>query len=195
MTKKSITKEEINELPMARFAGPIQLITTKEGCLKAVDALAKAPVLGFDTETRPSFKKGEFHHVCLLQLSTNDEAFLFRLNHCGLGPELMDLLADSTIEKAGVAIRDDLKALRKLNEFTPGGFTEIADLAKAMGIKQLGLRSLAAMMLDLRVSKKFKVTNWEQKRLNEDQLRYAATDAWIGYQLFYKFQELLSQEE
>ena len=191
MIKKEITKDEINELPIIKFSGKMHIITQRDDCLRAVDALSRETVLGFDTETRPSFKKGEKYNVSLLQLSTKDDAYLFRLNKFTLENELRDLLADKAIIKTGVAVRDDIKGLRKLNDFEAGSFIEIADLGKELGIKQLGLRSLAAMVLNLRVSKQFKLTNWEQANLNNDQLCYAATDAWIGLCLYNKMIELL----
>ena len=191
MYKKQITKDEINELPKALFTGKIHVISRREDYLRSIDALQNEPVLGFDTETRPAFKKGVSHDISLLQLSTKESAYLFRLNHHSLGDELRDLLADSRIIKTGVAVRDDIKGLRKLNEFVPGNFVEIADLAKKLELKQLGLRSLAAMILNVKVSKKFKLTNWENSNLTEEQLRYAATDAWIGIQLYERMLELI----
>ena len=192
MFKKEITKDEINELPIRKSSGKMHVITDENDCLLAIKELKKNKILGFDTETRPSFKKGEKHDVCLLQLSTKDDAYLFRLNKYALSNELKELLADKDIIKSGVAVRDDIKGLRKLNDFEPGGFVELADLAKKLEIKQLGLRSLSAMILGVRISKQFKLTNWEQPNLNNDQLCYAATDAWIGLLLYNKMTELLS---
>ncbi len=192
MTKKEITKDEINELPIVKFSGNIHLITEQEAYLKAIDKLKNETHLGFDTETRPSFKKGEKNNVCLLQLSTLDDAYLFRLNKYPLGDKLKELLANKNIIKTGVAVRDDIKGLRKINDFEPGSFIELADLAKQLEIKQLGLRSLAAIVLNIRISKQFKLTNWEQPNLNKDQLCYAATDAWIGLKLHTKMTELLT---
>jgi ribonuclease D len=192
--KKEITKDEINELPKARFSGKIHLITQRDDYLRAIDALARERVLGFDTETRPAFKKGQEYKISLLQLSTKEDAYLFRLNKYSFENELRDLLADSGIVKTGVAVRDDIRGLRKLNPFSPGNFVEIANLGKKLEIKQLGLRSLAAIVLGVQISKQFKLTNWEKQDLNEDQLRYAATDAWIGLSLYEKLNELLQTE-
>lgn len=191
MVKKEITKDEINELPIIRFSRKMHVITQRDDYLRAVDALGREPILGFDTETRPAFKKGQEYNVSLLQLSTKEDAYLFRLNKYAFDNELRDLLSDNAIIKTGVAVRDDIKGLRKLNDFKPGNFVEIANLGKQLEIKQLGLRSLAAILLDVRISKKFKLTNWEQPNLSEDQLRYAATDAWIGLCLYHKITELL----
>lgn len=192
MYQKSITKDEINELPIVKFTGKMHIVIDQDSCLSAIEALSSEAILGFDTETKPAFKKGVSHKVSLLQLSTNDDAYLFRLNKCNLTKELCDLLANPNIIKAGVSIRDDIRGLNKLNNFEPGGFVELGDLAKKLEIKQLGLRSLAGMFLGYRVSKRFQLTNWELPKLTEDQFRYAATDAWVGLCLYNKMQNLFS---
>lgn len=195
MYKTQITKEEINQLPMTQFKGELNVIDTKDSLLNCLNVLSNESVLGFDTETRPAFKKGVSHNISLLQLSTSKEAFIFKLKRIGLPSELRHLLENQSIIKAGIAIRDDLKGLRKLNDFQPNGFIELAALGKQLSIKQLGLRSLSAMLLNERVSKKHQMTNWELPNLTEDQLRYAATDAWIGYKLYLKMTELIQNQD
>ena len=194
MIKKEITKDEINELPVVKFSGKVHVITDQEGYLNAIENLKRETILGFDTETRPAFKKGQKYKVAMLQLSTNNDAYIFRLNKYTFGDELRDLLSDKGVVKAGVAVRDDIKGLCKLNSFEPGSFVELAELGKKLGIKQLGLRSLAAIILGVRISKQFKLTNWEQPNLNEHQLCYAATDAWVGLCLYNKMTELLKSQ-
>jgi ribonuclease D len=179
-----ISKDDINRLPVTSFAGKINVITTQDKALEAVIKLNQETIIGFDTETRPSFKKGEFHHVSLLQLNGSKEAFLFRINQFDMPDELLNLLANADIIKVGVAIADDLKGLNKLKPFTPGGFIELADMARDLGIEQFGLRSLAALLMDIRISKGAKLTNWENPHLKKDQLVYAATDSWIGRELY-----------
>lgn len=186
-----ITKEEIAQLPLASFSGKMHIITNQYELSKAVKLLKKENCLGFDTETRPAFRKGQVYKVSLLQLSTDTDAFLFRLNQCAFQPELLEILCDENIVKAGVAIRDDLKALRKLTDFEPANFIELGNLASQLGIKKLGLRSLAAILLNVRISKRYQLTNWEINKLNEAQLRYAATDAWIGLQLLKKLNSIV----
>ena len=190
MKKITITSEEINEMPLISFKGKVSLITKEDQCAEAIAILRKEKVLGFDTETRPAFKKGESYPVCLLQLSTDEQAFLFRLNKIPLTEEIRDLLADETIIKTGVAIRDDIKGLKALAPYEEKGFIEIADLAKDLGIKKLGLRSLTGILLDRRLSKKNKLTNWEKEKLTPDQLNYAATDAWVSREIFLKLRSL-----
>jgi len=183
--KKSITDEELAELPLSIFEGKIHLIEKVEDLTAAVNYLKKQPILGFDTETRPAFKKGQNHQVALLQLSTADEAFLIRTSMIGLSPGLIKILATTSILKIGVAIRDDIKILQKIAPFKPGGFIELQEMVKQFGIENFSLKKLAAIVCDLRISKSQRLTNWEATILTEQQQAYAATDAWIAY-LIYK---------
>lgn len=186
--KRSISKQEINFLPNCNYPGKINVIESKERCAEAVnnliDELRPGAALGFDTETKPCFKKGQYHKTALLQLSTIKSAYLFRLNKIGLPQELKELLENKNIKKAGVAIRDDLKELRKICEFTPNGFIEIADMAKALDIENLGLRALAGLVLGIKINKNAQLSNWENHSLSRSQQYYAAIDAWIGLRLY-----------
>lgn len=182
--KKIITDEELAELPLSVFEGNIHLIEKVEELTDAVNYLKKHPILGFDTETRPAFKKGQNHQVALLQLSTANEAFLFRTNLIGLSPGLIKILGSPSIIKVGAAIRDDIKILQKLAHFKPGGFVELQELVKQYGIENFSLKKLAAIVCDMRISKSQRLTNWEAPVLTEQQQVYAATDAWISYMIY-----------
>lgn len=182
--KKSITDEELAELPLSFFEGKIHLIEKVEQMTDAVNYLKKQTILGFDTETRPTFKKGQNHQVALLQLSTAEEAFLFRTNLIGLSPGLIKVLASPSILKIGVAIRDDIKILQRIAPFKPGGFIELQDLVKDFGIENFSLKKLAAIVTGVRISKTQRLTNWEAHVLTEQQQIYAATDAWIAYHIY-----------
>jgi ribonuclease D len=182
--RSSIKKEEINELKMLKFPGKIHLVTNTEEAIGIAAELEKEDILGFDTETRPSFKKGESYDVSLLQLSTKTDAYLFRLNKMSFPKELAQLLADPNIVKAGVAVRDDIKSLQKLQPFKEEGFCELADFAKELGVQNFGLRALCAIFLDFRLSKRAKITNWEQPKLTAAQIEYAACDAWVGLEIY-----------
>ena len=182
--KKTITDEELAELPLSVFEGNIHLIEKVEELIDAVNYLKKHPILGFDTETRPAFKKGQNHQVALLQLSTANEAFLFRTNLIGLSPGLVKILGSPSIIKVGAAIRDDIKILQKLAHFKPGGFVELQELVKLYGIENFSLKKLAAIVCDMRISKSQRLTNWEAPVLTEQQQVYAATDAWISYMIY-----------
>jgi ribonuclease D len=182
--KKSITDEELAELPLAFFEGKIHLIEKVEQLTDAVNYLKTQTILGFDTETRPSFKKGQNHHVALLQLSTADQAFLIRTNLIGLSPGLIKVLATPSILKIGAAIRDDIKILQKVTPFKPGGFVELQEMVKLYGIENFSLKKLAAIVAGVRISKSQRLTNWEAPALTEQQQIYAATDAWIAYVIY-----------
>lgn len=156
----------------------------------AANELAQEAILGFDTETRPAFKKGESHPVSLLQLSGEHKTYLFRLNRFEMPENLINLLASNEIIKAGVAIRDDIKGLQNLKNFKPAGFVEIADYVKEFGIEQFGLRSISAITLGIKISKSAKLTNWENRVLKPEQLKYAATDSWVGREIYLKLKAL-----
>ena len=180
-----LTKEHIKTLPVSSFEGKIHLITEINDVSDAIKILRKHPVLGFDTETRPVFRKGVQHDISLLQLSTSKEAFLFRLNHLGFPNELVEILEDSSILKVGIAILDDVRGLQKLSNFEPEGFIELADIASDLGIVTCGLRNLAAIFLGVRITKKAQLTNWERPVINSKQSLYAATDAWICLKMYF----------
>ncbi len=178
-----LTIDEINQLPPMEFNGRIVLITRPTEARAAAADLAKEKILGFDTETRPSFKKGEEHQVALLQLATDQTAYLFRLCKSPMLAELAPLLSDPAILKVGVATRDDVKGLLRLHDFDPAGFVDIA-LKVARAGKTPGLRTLAAEHLGLRITKAAKTTNWEAPRLTDAQLAYAAKDAVAGFLIY-----------
>ena len=184
MYKISIDKEELAILPLIQFKGEIMLVESKEDYLSSIEYLARQKVLGFDTETRPAFKKGVVYEVALLQLATKDRAFLFRLNKIGLPNGLKNILENPDIVKIGVAIRDDIKGLQKLSNFKPAGFIELQDHVKDYGILDFSLKKLSAIVLGYRISKAQQVTNWEALELSEAQQIYAATDAWVSHRIY-----------
>ncbi|MDR2929156.1 MAG: 3'-5' exonuclease domain-containing protein 2 [Cytophagaceae bacterium] len=177
-------KETIDDLPIAHFDGEVVVIEDKAAVGNAIDELMLENLLGFDTETKPTFKKGQIHKVALLQICAADKAYLFRLNKTGFAPELISLLENDSVMKVGVGIRDDLRLLNKLKLFKPNGFVDLQDMVKSFGIKTMSLKGLAANILNLRVSKRQRLTNWEASILTPAQIDYAATDAWIALQLF-----------
>ena len=177
--QENITKEDIQKLPLLAFDGDIHTIESEQDCHNALDDLYKSEVVGFDTEKKPTFNKGEYNHTAMVQLSTSKDAYLFRLNVMGYSTALYDFMADPAILKLGISIDDDLKDLQKTRDFQPHNFTDLNDEAKRLGVKHIGVRKLAAIFLEARISKNQQESNWEAEKLTAAQLKYAATDAWI----------------
>lgn len=187
---KSITKELINSLPLCRYDGPIHLVSGPDDLPMALRELEQETILGFDTETRPSFQRGDNYPVALLQLCGSRGVWLFQLGWLPQPGPLFEVLANPSILKVGVAIHDDIKKLRDLSDFAPAGFVEVSQLSSKAGIVNTGLRALAAMFLGCRISKAAQVTNWSRRILTEQQLNYAATDAWVSREVYLRLREL-----
>jgi ribonuclease D len=181
-------KIDNQEYVRTKFTGNIHLISSDLELKTHADNLLSCNALGFDTETKPSFKKGDHFKMALLQLSNLDDAYLIRLHFIHEFELLREILEKKNIIKVGLAIRDDIKGLQKLFPFTPHGFVELQDIAKQKGLKNLGLKGMTEEVLNVTLSKKAKLTNWEAIKLSEEQLTYAATDAWIGLKLYQELQ-------
>ncbi|MCK6594367.1 MAG: 3'-5' exonuclease domain-containing protein 2 [Bacteriovoracaceae bacterium] len=177
-----------NSLELISFDGEIMVVDSLKDLELSLNELRKEELLGFDTETKPSFKKGEKYSISLLQLSGAKKAYLFRLNKIGFPNGVKQILEDENILKVGLAIRDDLKGLKELNEFIPKSFVEIQEVAKTKGLKSQGLQTITEELFQKRLSKKAKLTNWEASKLTESQILYAATDAWIGREIYLALQ-------
>lgn len=184
MYPATISSEEINELELQRYEGKVHIIAQPDQVAEVMRKIAGEKVVGFDTETKPAFKKGEYNHVSLIQIATSKEVFLIRTNITGLTDELIAFLSNKKLLKIGVALRDDIKDLRKLREFMPGGFVELNKLVKEIGIESNGLRKLAAIILGFRISKSAQISNWESEKLTDKQINYAATDAWVCIEMY-----------
>ena len=184
--KTTISNEEVNSLPLKAFEGKIVLIDQVAKLEKALQEMSKHEVIGFDTETRPSFKKGQHYKVSLLQLAIEHKVFLIRLNHTDITNELTAFFENEHIIKAGVGIRDDLQALQKLKRFHPAGFEDLATISKKSGLQVESVKKLTALLLGFRISKSAQTSNWETTTLSEKQLEYAATDAWVCLQIYKK---------
>ena len=185
-----MNKEAINLLPISGWEGPVHLVRTPEHVEVAVELLAQESLLGFDTETRPAFKKGQKYAPSLLQLASATEVFLFQLKHTGLPDSLLGILGDERILKAGVALAFDLRSLQEMRAFIAQGFVDLAAMARQRGIKNQGLRGLAAAICGIRISKSARTSNWANEELTAQQIRYAATDAWIGRELHQRLSAL-----
>lgn len=180
----TISKEEINSLPLASFEGEVNLIIEPNKVVKAFDEITSHEVVGFDTETRPSFHKGQRYDVSLLQLALPEKVFLFRLNHTGVTKEMVSFLENDEILKAGIGLRDDIKALQKLERFNADGFVELSSIAKSKGLQVESVKKLAGLVLGFRISKSAQTSNWEAPTYSEKQISYAATDAWVCLRLY-----------
>ena len=184
----STPKTIIPDLPRFTFEGRIEVIQSESEAIRAVRALKGAPLLGIDTETRPSFRKGETHTAALPQVSDRDICFLFRLNMLGFAPCLVELLSDPAITKVGLSLRDDFMMLRGRRSFTPGGCIDLQEKAKLFGIEDMSLQKLFANIFGQRISKTAQLSNWEADTLTQSQKVYAATDA---YACILLYEELL----
>ena len=176
----------MKEYTLSWFRGEIIIVEDIETFKRVIPRLLSNTILGFDTETRPSFRKGRKNKVSLIQLATGDLACLFRINKIGIPAELIELLANPEVIKAGVAIHDDIRFLKNVRKFSPSGFVDLQGFVKDYGIQSSGLKKLAAIVLGFRISKQQQVTNWEAEQLTEAQQVYAATDAWICHQIYSK---------
>ena len=189
-----MTKNEINAFPIRKWEGPVEVIRSGEEMANAVAQLRKQTILGFDTETKPAFKKGRSYLPALLQLAGENTVYLFQLKYLGLPEPLRKILADPHIIKAGVSLDYDISELQKLTPFKPGGFVDIGRLAEQTGIKNHGLRGLAAVILGLRITKSAQKSNWGRNRLTAAQIKYGATDAWVGRELYQQLLQIQKQK-
>lgn len=187
-------KEEINLLPLARWEGPTHLVRSAEEMLKAATVLSQSRLLGFDTETRPAFKKGEKFLPSILQLATGEAVYVFQLQQLGLPEPLVSILSCPHTVKAGVAPNFDLLSLQDIHPFQPEGFVDLARIARRRGIANQGLRGLAAVVCGIRISKSMQTTNWANRELTPQQIQYAATDAWVGREIYCRL-ELMNETE
>lgn len=172
------------------FTGKIHLITNDLEFEGIAEQLTKACELGFDTETRASFKKGEVYNVALLQLATQTDAYLIRLQGLRNFEKIKNIFENPQILKVGAAIRDDLNVLQKMFKFNPVNFIELQHVAKQKGLKNMGLKGMTEEVLQVSLSKRAKISNWEVKTLTSEQIIYAATDAWIGLVLYQKLNSI-----
>ena len=183
-------KQKIADLPIVLFEGRIVVILTESEAQKAVDYLLSQPVLGVDTETRPSFKKGRINKVALLQVSSREICFLFRLNQLGVSPSIKRFLEDQSVPKIGLSWHDDLNMLHKTADFETGNFIDLQDTVKEIGVEDMSLQKLYANFFGQKISKRERLTNWEADILTDKQKLYAATDAWACVMLYEELMRL-----
>lgn len=183
----TIDKKLISEMPKVVFPGRIIIIYTEDDARKAVAYLNRCSVVGVDTETRPSFKKGKVNSVALLQVATSDTCFLFRLNRIGI-PDFLEEFLQNDVLKIGLSLRDDFNMLRRANNKDPrvGNWIELQDYVSRFGIQEKSLQKIYAILFGEKISKSQRLSNWEADVLTEAQQQYAATDAWATLRIYQR---------
>lgn len=186
-----ISNEEILKLPLYEFSGKVVVIDSLNLYYKYLDDILSEKYLGFDTETKPCFKKGKTNNTkaSLLQLATNNSTYLIRINKITMPQEIIKCFSNNEHLKIGVSIKDDLRVMMKISNFEPQGFIELQEYVKAFGIEDMSLKKLAAIVLGYRISKSQQLSNWEATSLSEKQIKYAATDAWVCREIYIKLKE------
>lgn len=187
---RTVSRDEINELPIRRYEGEVLVVGTMQDLDRAWEDLARETVVGWDTETRPAFRKGEVHLPCLVQAATAHAVYLFQLPKMDFSGVVGGLFTEPSIVKAGISVADDLRQLNRVFEIKENSVIDLGTVAHRHGMKQTGLRNLAGIFLGIRVPKGIKTSNWAAPRLSAPQITYAATDAWACRELYLRFREL-----
>jgi ribonuclease D len=185
-----MTREEVGQLAVRKYEGTICLVASGQDLKRAIHVIRREQVVGLDTETKPTFRKGQFHLPCLVQVATASVVYLFQLKRMEFSGTLVEVLENSTLIKAGIGLADDFSNLKKVFPFKPQNIIDLSLVAQQQGIKQSGLRSLAGQLLGFRITKGSSTSNWASHRLTLKQIVYAATDAWVCRELFLRFQQL-----
>lgn len=193
MYQNEISKEEVESLELLQFEGPIAVVDNMQDFFREIRAIEKQHILGFDTETKPSFKKGKINPTSLIQLATPERAWIVRVSRIGYPERLLRLLSNEEIIKVGAGLNDDLRRLRSDFHFEPAGFLDLQQYVEAFRIEEKGLKKMSAIVLGKRISKSQQVSNWDAEPLTEAQLRYAATDAWICLEIYHALRNSIPQ--
>ena len=187
---KPMSREELAQLAIRRYEGTIRLVASAQDLEQAIHGIRGEQVVGLDTETKPTFRKGQFHLPCLVQIATASVVYLFQLQRMDFSDTLVEVLESPTIIKAGIGLADDLLNLKKVFPFEPRNILDLSRVARKQGIKRSGVRNLAGQLLGFRITKGCSTSNWANPRLTPKQIAYAATDAWVVRELFLRFQQL-----
>jgi len=187
---RSISREDLAGLPIRRYEGTVSLVATPQELKEAREDIRSERVVGLDTETRPSFRKGETHLPCLVQAATARAVYLFQLSRLDVFPPLVELLARGETIKAGIGLAHDLRQLKQVFPFDVESVVDLGVIARRRGFGQTGVRNLAGLLLGYRIPKGNRTSNWEAPRLSPAQVTYAATDAWVCRELYLRFEQL-----
>ncbi len=184
----AITKDEVMERPLKSFEGKVIIASDQKSIDQAIKEISEHEIVGFDTEAKPTFKKGQQRNISLIQVAIPNKVFLLRTMRDGMTDSIRELLESNKILKVGIGLLDDYNLLNRLRPFEKDGFEDLNDTLEDLGAQNIGARNLAAMILDIRISKSAQTSNWESETLTEKQIRYAATDAWICLEIYNKLQ-------
>ncbi|MDL2210914.1 3'-5' exonuclease domain-containing protein 2 [Desulfovibrio sp. OttesenSCG-928-O18] len=187
---RTFSKDEVNSMPLFRYEGQIVLVRTTKDLAAAFERIAEERLLGFDTESKPCFRKGMISPPTLMQIACSDVVFLIQLNWLPFNEAMASFLANPEHIKTGVAIGDDIRMLNKIHPFTAAGLVDLRDVARTKGLATRGLRTMAANFLHMRISKSAQCSNWGNKELSPQQVVYAATDAWVSRLVYERMSEL-----
>jgi len=187
---RSVSREEVNALPIRRYEGEVRVVSETRDVALALADILQEKVVGFDTETRPAFRAGESYSPSLAQVATARAVYLFQVRHREAAAAVAQMLSSEHVVKAGVGLADDLKALRKLVEFSERSIVDLGTVATRHGLKQTGVRNLTGLFLGFRIPKGTKTSNWARSQLTPQQIVYAATDAWACRELYLRFRTL-----
>lgn len=188
--KKTITSEEINNLPQLEFDGKIHLIRSQENLLEASEKIKNVSLIGFDTESKPSFKKGQRNILSIVQFATDNEAFIIQLKNINDFKPIFAILEDENILKVGVSLHTDFAELKIFGNFSPKNFLDLQFFVKQFDIYDISLKKMAAIVLGKKISKRQQRSNWAVDNLSEAQIRYAAIDAWACVKIYQKLLEM-----
>ena len=186
----ALSREAMASLPIRRYEGRVCVVATRSELDDALADMRQELVVGFDTETRPTFRKGEHYLPALVQMATARAVYLFQLRRVDVIPGLAEILSEPRVTKAGVAVAYDLKSLKEVFSFVEKNVVDVGVVARRYGIEQTGVRNLAGIFLGCRVTKGARTSNWAATTLTPSQIVYAATDAWIGRELYLRFKTL-----
>ena len=187
---RTISRDEVVALPIRRYEGAVSVIASPHELAAAMDDILQDTLVGFDTETRPAFRPGESYLPSLVQLATARTVYLFQVRHPEVAAAAARVLGEARIVKSGVGTADDLKSLKKLVAFHEKSVADLGAIAQRHGLQQSGVRNLAGLFLGFRIPKGAKTSNWARHALTEQQIVYAATDAWACRELYLRFEEL-----
>jgi len=188
---KYVSKEDVRNYPLIDFKGNIHVISELAELVNCCHIISKQTIIGFDTETKPAFKKGVSHDISVLQLSTDNDVFIFRIDKTGLDKKIVSILSDPNVLKVGIDVKNDLIGLKKIKNFQESNFLDLNALAIQKGFESIGAVKLCIMLLGYRISKSQRLSDWSADKLTDSQLQYAAIDAWICPKILAAFKKNL----